>query len=441
MAVNHLSLVLLATLAAAQAGVKGYVVRVDSDTVWLDLTFADGAAPARPFEIYSEGAELKHPATGASLGRVREKVASGNILEVSDQFSIGRLTERLGPRAEAGLRARLLEARPPVATARPAETALRAPKARGAVLPYAATGMAAGRFDGSARTQLVLASENTIRLYAYPAADAGPLAEATLDGTGVRILGLEAANADADGQDELFVSIYDDPFRRFGTRVLKLEAGRWRQAAELPFLVRGYQDASGTRVLATQQIQDDKTFPFGTIYPLVYKDGKYLQGSPPFRHRRLDWIYGFTTAQLAPGAPALLVLTPVHNLRVQLGKDYWRSPDDDYGQTPVRVRWNDRLLEFHPPMVASYENRDFQALYAARNMAALGGLASPFGLFNRGELHRKRWNGLAFETDWKADLTGYAQGLAVVETEPGRREIAVAVIGTTGQSSVWTFEP
>lgn len=448
MAVNIPLSLLIVTLAAAQSTDKGYVVRVDSDTVWIDLTAADGAAPGRAFDVYTEGAELKHPVTGASLGSVQETVASGSVRELSEKFSTGWLTVRTAKPVKAGQHVRFLAPAPapapapavPAKAARNGEPETRMPKSRGAALPYAATGMAAGDFDGTGAPQLVLSSENTVRLYAYPAADGKPLAEMVVSGTSVRILGLEAADLDGDKKDELFVSVYDDGFRRFETRVLKVEAGKWLKVAELPFLVRGYQDAKGARVMATQQVQDDKTFPLGKIYPLAYKDGKYSQGAPVFQGRKADWIYGFTTAQIGEGAPAVLVLTPVHNLRVQFGKEYWRSPDDDYGQTPVRVRWNDKVLEFNPPMAVTYGEKGLEALYAVRNMAALGGLASPFGLFNKGELQSKHWNGLAFETDWKADLSGCAQGLALVETQ-GRKEIAVAVIGTAGRSSIWTFEP
>jgi hypothetical protein len=300
--------------------------------------------------------------------------------------------------------------------------------------------MAVGDFDKIGKPQIALASEDTVRLYAYPLTDAKPLAEMRIPGTGLRIVGLESGDLDGDGGDELFVSVYDEAFRRFETRVLSMQNGKWLKIAELPFLTRGYQDATGKRVLATQQVADDNSFPFGAIYPLVYQDGKYAQGHPALKLRRVDWLYEFTTAQIGAGEPAVVYLTTTHHLRVQFGKEWWPTPDDDYGQTPIRIRWQDRLLEFNPPMAATYGPSGFDSLYAVRNMAALGGLASPFGIFNKGELVSKRWNGLGLETAWKADLYGCAQGLVLVDVG-GQREIAVAVRGSAGQSSVWTFAP
>jgi hypothetical protein len=432
-----------AALAAAQPVDKGYVVRVDSGSVWLDLTAADGAVPGRAFEIYTEGAELKHPVTGASLGRVQTEVATGDIKDVSDKFSTGAILSRKADVA-AGQRARFAAVAPPAAApkaaARPGEPETRGPKSMGAAVPYGIDAMAIGDFDKIGKPQIALASENMVRLYSYPMTDAKPLAEITIPGTGMRIVGLEAGDLDADRGDELFVSVFNDAFQRFETRVLSMQNGKWLKIAELPFLTRGYQDATGKRVLATQQVVDDKSFPFGALYPLVYQDGKYEQGRPALKLRRVDWLYGFTTAQIGAGEPAAVYLTTTHHLRVQFGKEWWPTPDDDYGQTPIRIRWEDRLLEFNPPMAVTYGPSGFDSLYAVRNMAALGGLASPFGVFNKGELLSKRWNGLGLETAWKADLSGCAQGLALVDLS-GQKELAVAIRGSAGQSSVWIFAP
>ena len=432
---------LITAMAAAQPADKGYVVRVDSDAVWLDLTAADGAVPGRAIDIYTEGAELKHPVTGASLGHVQNTIAAGAIKDVSDKFSTGAIVSRTGE-VKAGQRARFSAPSPsaaPKAASRPGEPDSRAPKTMGPAVPYEVNAMTVGDFDRIGKPQLVLASENAVRLYAYPMTDAKPLAETTIPGTGLRIVGLESGDVDGDGGDELFVSVYDETFSRFETRVLSMQNGKWLKIAELPFLTRAYQDAAGKRVLATQQLVDDESFPFGALYPLVYQDGKYAQGRPALKLRRVDWLYEFTTAQIGAGEPAVLSLTTTHRLRVQFGKESWPTPDDDYGQTPLRVRWQNRLLEFNPPMIAAYGPSGFDSVYAVRNMAALGGLASPFGLFNHAELVSKRWNGLGLETAWKADLPGCAQGLSLVETA-GRKELAVAIRGSAGQSSVWIFD-
>lgn len=436
-----------AVLAAAPA--KGYVVKADGTSVWLDLTAADGAAPGRGFQVYEEGEDLKHPVTGEQLGKAEKKLAEGKIEEVSEKHSLGRLPENT-PGIKAGQRARLAAAVPapaaPVAapaasTRRPGEAELRAPRTRGAALPFVVTDMVVADFDGSGKPQIVLSEEKAFRLYDYPAAVDKTLAQGDIPGTGARILSLEAADLDKNGKAELFVSVYNEPFRRLETSVFTLDAGKWTKAADLPFLVRAHQNAKGEKVVATQQIQDDKTFPFGAVYPLVWQDGKYSQGRPKLNPKRADWLYGFTYAQVdASGEPAALYLTSVNSLRAQFAKGHWRS-SEGFGQSPNRVRWYEKLLEFNPPMLATYGGSGFDKLYIIRNLAMLGGLANPFGLFNGGELHAKTWTGVAFETAWKAELGGSSPGFALVEPEAGRKELVVAVAGTTGKSAVWTFDP
>jgi hypothetical protein len=441
-AMNTLFLLLM-SLPAAAADPSGYVVKADAGTVYLDLVAKDGASEKRVFTVYEEGEELKHPVTGASLGRTEKTVATGAITSVSEKFSIGALDGASAAGVKPGQRVRLGAAPAPVPApapvARSGDLELRAPRLRGPSVPYAANAMAIGDFDGANKPQIALASDNSVNLYAYPPADAKPLVEMKLPGNNVKLIGLEAGNLDGAAGDELFASYYDDTFKRFETKVFRLEAGKWLKLAELPFLVRAMQDAAGAKVLVTQQITDDKTFPLGTIYPLAYQDGKYVQGKPRIAYPRADWAFSVTGLKIADQA-AFLYLTTTHGLRVQLNKkSYWRSTDDDYGQTPVRVRWNEKLLEFNPPMPVVYGDAGLDAVYAVRNFAALGGLASPFGVFNKGELHRKRWNGLALESAWKAELSGAAQGVAVVETE-GRKEVAVAVRGAADQTSVWVFD-
>lgn len=420
----------------------GYVVRVEADTAWLDLTAADGAAVGRSFTVFAEGPELKHPITGAGLGRVENKLGAGVIKAISEKYSQGSLSSKTGEIA-VGARVRLGSAPVPSPAAplrRSGEAELRAPKTRGAPLPFTVSAVAVGDFETTDEPQIVLADEKSFKLYAYPAAVNKPLSEGEIAGTGARIVSLEAADLDGDKKSELFVSVYNEPFRRLETSVYKVDGGKWTKTADLPFLVRAHQDPKGGRVVAGQQIQDDKSFPFGAIYPLVYKGGRYELGRPAIKPKRVNWLYGFTYAQLDDGEPALLYLTSVNSLRAQFRKGHWRSPES-FGQSPVRVRWYDFMLEFHPPMLASYGAKGFETLYIVRNLAMLGGLATPFGLFNGGELHAKTWTGVAFETAWKAELGGSSQGFALAEPETGRKELVVAVAGSTGKSAVWTFDP
>ncbi|MDD5304412.1 MAG: hypothetical protein PHS14_15045, partial [Elusimicrobia bacterium] len=154
----------------AAAPAKGYVVKTLGTQIWLDLTAADGAAPGRGFTVYEEGEDIKHPVTGEQLGKAERKLAEGKIEEVAEKFSVGRLSEP-APHVQAGQRARLtaVVAAPaapaaPPASIHPGEAALRAPRTRGASLPFVITAMAVADFDGAGKPQIVLSDEKAFRL-------------------------------------------------------------------------------------------------------------------------------------------------------------------------------------------------------------------------------------------------------------------------------------
>lgn len=418
---------------------EGYVVRVESSTVYLDFGEESGAFPSQPLEIYALGEELLHPITKKSLGRMEEWVARGTIKEVRSQYSAGEISQASAA-VKAGMRVRLKgKASPEKIAARnqPAPSpAGRQPRWKAEPFPYQAAGMAVADFRGDGRLGLVLAQNRSVALYDYPPKDAKPLALWEHPGLNPRILSLEAADLNGNGRAELFATLYNETFSRVETVVLELEAGQWKKTAELAWAVRRYQNEKGRTALAMQKLLSDRTFPFSSLYPLSYKDGRYIPSEEPLRPRRVEWLYSFTLASLGGGTASVFV-TPNHRIRVQFEKGYWKS-DESYGQTPLRVRWMDRLLEFNPPMPVKAGG---QTLYLVRNTSMLGSLSEPFGLFNNGEIHRKSWDGLSLVTDWTSELGGYSPAITLVDGPDGGQELAVLVVSRAGQSSLWIYDP
>ncbi len=433
--------------ALPPAAASGYVVRADSAGVYLDLGASAGASVGQPFQVYTEGEELKHPVTGASLGRIENVVADGLITQVAPLYSVGELSKPA--QVKIGMRARLGE-RPvsqPQVQAPPAVQGgvpMRAPRLRGPSFDFMIHGLAVADFSGQGKPQLALASPTGVSLYPYPPTTSKPAAELTIPGVAPRVLSIDAADVNGNGRAELFVAVYNQSMNRLETEVVELDdKGALKIIAELPWLVRALQQPSGEKVIASQQLVDDQTFPFSGVYPVVYKDGKYAQGTPAFKHRRADFLYEFTYATLDE-KPAMLYYTSNDHVRVQFDSGYWKTRDA-YGQTPVRLRWPQdsagRLLEFHPLVVAGRPDGKTTSLYAIRNLSMLGSLSEPFGLFNGGEVERLSWNGVALATDWKADLGGYSTALQLVPGTEKPSDLVVAVAGTSGKSSVWIFDP
>lgn len=427
----------------------GYVVRlVDAKTVVLDFNEKSGATPGESFVLFKEGADLKHPVSGSSLGKLEIPVAEGSLKEILPLYSLGTLSTTPTQPIKPGMRVRL---KPVVATPQTPASA-NAPRAaqgkvplwRGPVFDYQATSLAVADMKGTGGLQTAISDGHNVFLYPYPPVDAKPVVQFSHKGTSPRIASLEAADLNGNGRAEIFASLYNNAFSRFETIVLEIDAqGQLTQIADLPYLVRKYQDPSGAPRLAAQQVVEDRSFPFGTIYPLTFQDGKYHQAKPAvkFPKRQTDWLYDFTFATL-DGKTADIFISNTELLGVQFEKGGSIKTAESYGQTPHRVRWTgDRLLYFRPPMLVRYDAKGLAGLYLIKNLAALGGLASPFGIFSRGELHHMEWNGLNFSTQWTAPLGGWATGLALVEG-PGRSpELAVAVVSAAEKTSIWGFEP
>jgi hypothetical protein len=445
----------------------GYVVRVDQSSVVLDFTEKSGARIGQDFTVVKQGEELVHPVTKAKMGRLETPIALGTIKEMFPMYSVGSYTLISGPSGSPvgtpepitpGMRARLkpLAAPQPAAAVSPSSqiadvakslgmTPKREPRWRGPAFDYSATALTVADVQGGGRLQAAVSDGRKVYLYPYPPADAKPLAVFSAPGTAPRIYSLEAADLDGNGRAEVFVSYFNDTFNRFETKVIALdEKGEFRQTAELPTLVRGYQDLKGGRRLAVQQVTEDSSFPFGAIYPLVYRDGKYGPGKPALdfikNKNRVDWLYDFTFLTL-DNKPAVVDVTNTELVRIRFPKGSWKTAES-YCQTPNRVRWSgDRMLNFRPAIPVRYDDKGFAGLYAIKNIGALGTLATPFGIFSRAELRRLDWTGLSLAPSWTAELGGYSTGLSLVSPAGGPQELAVIVVGTAGRSSIWAYEP
>jgi hypothetical protein len=85
--------------------VDGDVVEVTNGTVTLSLGRKDGLVPGIDLSVYREGRELRHPRTGALLGRTEEAVGRLRVDQVFEAYATGRVTQ--GTDVRAGDRARV----------------------------------------------------------------------------------------------------------------------------------------------------------------------------------------------------------------------------------------------------------------------------------------------------------------------------------------------
>ncbi len=85
--------------------VDGDVVEVANGVVTLSLGRKDGLVSGIELSVYREGRELRHPRTGAVLGRTEEAVGRLRVEQVFEAYATGRVTQ--GTDVHAGDRARV----------------------------------------------------------------------------------------------------------------------------------------------------------------------------------------------------------------------------------------------------------------------------------------------------------------------------------------------
>lgn len=88
--------------------VEGEVLEVTGDGLTLDLGAKDTLQPGMELIVFREGRELRHPKTGAVLGRMEEELGRISIREVQEKFSVGVLmSAKPGAQVGAGDRVRI----------------------------------------------------------------------------------------------------------------------------------------------------------------------------------------------------------------------------------------------------------------------------------------------------------------------------------------------
>jgi hypothetical protein len=85
--------------------VDGDIVEAGSGTVTLSLGRKDGLVSGIELSVYREGRELRHPRTGALLGRTEQAIGRVIVEQVFEGYATGRVTQ--GSDVRAGDRARV----------------------------------------------------------------------------------------------------------------------------------------------------------------------------------------------------------------------------------------------------------------------------------------------------------------------------------------------
>ena len=98
---------MLQEVVAAFPPIEGLVVRVDGESIYMDLAKKDGVLAGQEFTVFRKGEVFRHPNSGKPLGRYEEVLGYAQVRRVEENFSEAGFVPIEGrpqPRPEDGVR-------------------------------------------------------------------------------------------------------------------------------------------------------------------------------------------------------------------------------------------------------------------------------------------------------------------------------------------------
>lgn len=409
----------------------GYVVRVDSDTVYLDITESSAAAhPGADFAIYIESDTLTNPVTGEMLGKTHFIAAEGTVSSVEPKYAVGSLKMHSGdvlPGQYFKWRA-----------ASPAKAMLKAAW-QSAGLDFAATGMALGSFTAPGAGEIALATREEVGIYTVDADDALSKIMAYRPGGFYRILSIDAADLNGTGRDSVFVSVYDSSTRSFQTLVLAA-AEKLSRTDTLGWLTRAVALADGGRRLYGQQLFYSGALRRSQVRAVSYSSGTYVLDGAALPLPEPASVYGLA---MLPGivgkADTLVYVSDSGRLRLRGAQKSQDEIPGDYDAANDTLLLEDGVsLRIEPRLAARYADGG-AAIFAAAvpDRQLRSGFASGPG---DTLLVRLSGSGGLLEPQGEAALDGRGCDIDYGSVGRAGQGVAVCVVGHDGKTVVKLFK-
>ena len=442
----------------------GYVVRVDTPTIYLDWGTSSGVKPGDPFIVYRPGAALKHPITGELLGHAEVHVNAGGIERVEEKFSIGRLLNHPGKLPRAGDRVRLDAGTSAAVPLAPAPEAARVPDDSNpgglkmawesqALSGEPAVSLTVADLDGDGKKEIVVAGASKITVYDWDGKTLQPLT--TFQHKTYRHwLGVEAADLKKAGRDTIFATAYFDATQRPRVIVLSWDNGRLKQEADLEGMVRRIDRADGSRQIAFQDLSRSKTLSYSPPVQLVFENNAYKPGQkisvPSLRDKQ---AFGFTFGDWDHDqSEDTALLENGDRLRVFFKSSKWASSSDSFGGTandfstvsnsmPDENTYNqeDRVGTFLPRLMTWRPSSGSEQILVPHNIPALSFHLTYYKPFKKSELFGYAWNGLAMTPVWHVAYDGYLADYAIGDALNDETAQVWAAVVSSGKTHLLAY--
>jgi len=401
---------MLLTLSAVplKAQENAYVVKADSNTIYIDISqYKTPLFAGEVFTVAEDGEELFSPVTKESLGKVSVFIASGTLTDIQPKFAEGKITG-LAAMPKAGQKVAFTQA-PQTAVQTPADAKPAEEKVLWASqqLDGQIISIALGDTDGDGKKELVGADEQGFKIYTVKDGKLSEKAAVKLPDL-QRLVSVETGNLGWQGADKVFATYYDNFRKELHTHVYTCTATACSEETTVKWLVKGFTGKDGKRRIFAQEMFTAQQEPsFSTVKPLVWENGTYSVGDK-LRNRRLDWLYGFTLTDLdGNGSEDLLYTTTSGKISVQFEKKsaHWET-DNTYGRTPVRLKLGDTIVKFYSRLVLREKDGKLD-VYAISNTHRSGIMSETFGRYQDGNMVTLHWNGSTLDNSGSLLLHGY----------------------------------
>ncbi len=329
-----------------------------------------------------------------------------------------------------------------------AARAVRGPRIDGQV-----QGIAIGDVDGDGAMETVIAGKS--RLWIYKFIDGRFVRMAEEDGSG-NYIGLDTADVNGNGKEEIFVSNYIDEGGRLSAFVLEYDGHDFKRIAErLNFYFRAIHVPTRGRVLYSQKHGLDTLFHRG-VYEIVWENGEYRQASR-LKLPREQNIYGMGLGTI-PSSPEQLIFAYDSSTRLQVmdgtGRQEWVSTRG-YGAvaTFVKTRSQEDLSGYDYHYIGGriemvdLDGDGNEEAVVLRNEDITGNITKRTRLFKHGRIEILKSDELGMSPRFQTRfLPKYISDFALADLDrDGNQELVAAVvqksenIASTGRTNIILF--
>ena len=194
---------------------------------------------------------------------------------------------------------------------------------------------------------------------------------------------LSAKDVKGTGEDQLFVTVYDQTRQNIFTFVLEVQEGGLVQTETLPYFVKELGCGSQKTLWAQRPFVTDNR-P-GNAKEVVYKKNAYATGDRSFSTQH-NWLTGLNLYPIQNEKYENLIYTASNGkLRMVLENGKRAESVSSFASTPNRISYKQAIIRFYPSLQV-FGTPGKAQIAAVENTSKLGLLSDTFGQYQEGKM-------------------------------------------------------